>query len=64
MPITGLGRTMFTSQLKDRAQEEFAIYQRQRAAHMAEVDKQRDEVRQFVYSAKGEPVTRNHPPIQ
>jgi tetratricopeptide (TPR) repeat protein len=39
---------------KDRAQSEFDIYQRQRAAHLAEMDKQKDEIRQFVYSAKGE----------
>jgi hypothetical protein len=38
---------------KDRAQAEFAIYQKQRAEHLAEVDKERAEVRQFVYSAKG-----------
>jgi tetratricopeptide (TPR) repeat protein len=37
---------------KDRAQEEFAIYQKLRADHLAEVDKERAEVRQFVYSAK------------
>jgi tetratricopeptide (TPR) repeat protein len=39
---------------KDRAQAEFAIYQKQRAQHMAELDKERAEVQQFVYSAKGE----------
>jgi tetratricopeptide (TPR) repeat protein len=39
---------------KDRAQAELSIYQRQRAAHLAEMDKQKDEVRQFVYSAKGD----------
>ena len=53
-----LGQSYVHMAQKDRAQEEFAIYQRQRAAHMAEVDKQRDEVRQFVYSAKEEPVVR------
>jgi tetratricopeptide (TPR) repeat protein len=37
---------------KDRAQQEFDVYQKLRAQHMAEVDKERAEVRQFVYSAK------------
>ena len=50
-----LGQDYVHTGQKDRAQSEFDIYQRQRAAHMAELDKQKDEVRQFVYSAKGEP---------
>lgn len=37
---------------KDRAQAEFAIYQKLRAQHMAELDKERAEVQQFVYSSK------------
>jgi tetratricopeptide (TPR) repeat protein len=37
---------------KDRAQQEFEVYQKLRAQHMAEVDKERAEVQQFVYSAK------------
>jgi tetratricopeptide (TPR) repeat protein len=37
---------------KDRAQEEFAIYQKLRSQHLTEVDKERAEVQQFVYSAK------------
>lgn len=40
---------------KDRAQAEFAIYQKLRAQHMAEVDKERAEVQQFVYSSKAAP---------
>jgi tetratricopeptide (TPR) repeat protein len=40
---------------KDRAQQEFEIYQKLRAQHMAEVDKERAEVRQFVYAAKTAP---------
>ena len=40
---------------KDRAQTEFAIYQKLRAQHMAEVDKERAEVQQFVYSSKNAP---------
>jgi tetratricopeptide (TPR) repeat protein len=50
-----LGQDYVHTGQKDRAQAELAIYQRQRAAHLAEMDKQKDEVRQFVYSAKGEP---------
>jgi tetratricopeptide (TPR) repeat protein len=38
---------------KDRAHEEFDVYQRLRAEHLAEVDKERAEVQQFVYSEKG-----------
>ena len=37
---------------KDNAQKEFAVYQKLRAEHLAEVDKERAEVQQFVYSAK------------
>jgi tetratricopeptide (TPR) repeat protein len=37
---------------KDLAQKEFAIYQKLRAEHLAEVDKERAEVQQFVYSEK------------
>ena len=37
---------------KDAAQKEFAAYQKLRAAHLAEVDKERAEVQQFVYSEK------------
>lgn len=37
---------------KERAQKEFALYQNLRAEHLAEVQKEHDEVRQFVYSEK------------
>ena len=37
---------------KDRAQEQFATYQRLREQHLADLDKQRAEIRQFVYSEK------------
>jgi tetratricopeptide (TPR) repeat protein len=50
-----LGQDYVRTGQKDRAQAELAIYQRQRAEHLAEMDKQKDEIRQFVYSAKGEP---------
>lgn len=36
---------------KDRAQSEFATYQKLRAEHLADVDKERSEVQQFVYSS-------------
>lgn len=42
---------------KDRAQKEFTVYQTLRAQHLAEVDKERAEVKQFVYSEKGDPGT-------
>jgi tetratricopeptide (TPR) repeat protein len=35
---------------KEKAQAEFAIYQKQRAQHLADLDRQRAEIRQFVYS--------------
>jgi tetratricopeptide (TPR) repeat protein len=37
---------------KDRAQKEFDVYQKLRAEHLAELDKERAEVQQFVYSTK------------
>ena len=40
---------------KDRAQKEFEVYQQLRAQQMAEVDKERAEVQQFVISAKAAP---------
>ena len=43
---------------KDRAQAEFDVYQKLRAQHLADVDKERAEVQQFVYSAKPGPVTK------
>jgi Flp pilus assembly protein TadD len=37
---------------KDEAQKEFAVYQKQRADHLAQEDKEKADVRQFVYSEK------------
>jgi hypothetical protein len=37
---------------KDLAQQEFAVYQKLRAEHLAEEDKERAEVQQFVYATK------------
>jgi tetratricopeptide (TPR) repeat protein len=50
-----LGQAYVRSGEKDRAQEEFQVYQRLRAEHLADLDRQRAEVRQFVYSAKDTP---------
>jgi tetratricopeptide (TPR) repeat protein len=47
-----------TSQ-KDRAQEQLQVYQQLRAQHLAELDKQRAEIRQFVYSEKDGPLRQS-----
>jgi tetratricopeptide (TPR) repeat protein len=47
-----LGQDYVHTGQKDRAQPEFDVYQKLRAQHLAEVDKERAEVQQFVYSAK------------
>ena len=47
-----LGQDYVHTGQKDRGQEEFVIYQRLRAEHLADLDKERAEVQQFVYSAK------------
>ncbi len=47
-----LGQYYVRSGEKDRAQQEFAVYQQLQAQHMAAVDKERAEVQQFVYSEK------------
>ena len=47
-----LGQAYVHTGQKDRAQEEFATYQKIREQHLADLDKQRAEIRQFVYSAK------------
>lgn len=38
---------------KEEAQPEFAVYQKLRAQHLAEIEKERAEVQQFVFSEKG-----------
>ena len=38
---------------KERAQAEYVVYQKLRSEHLAEVEKERAEVQQFVYSSKG-----------
>ena len=47
-----LGQAYVRTGAKDRAQEEFAVYQKIREQHLAELDRQRAEIRQFVYAAK------------
>ncbi len=47
-----LGQAYVRSGEKDRAQEQFQVYQKLREQHLAELDKQRAEIRQFVYAAK------------
>jgi tetratricopeptide (TPR) repeat protein len=53
-----LGTALVHQRQKDQAQQEFAIYQKLRAQHMAEDDKERAEVQQFIYSVKGVPSTK------
>ena len=50
-----LGQAYVHAGEKDRAQQQFQVYQQLRAQHMAEIDKQRADIRQFVYSAKDGP---------
>jgi tetratricopeptide (TPR) repeat protein len=50
-----LGQDYVHSGEKEQAQAEFAVYQRLRAQHLAEVDKERAEVKQFVYAEKDAP---------
>jgi len=47
-----LGQAYVHTGQKDRAQEQLKIYQGLREQHLAEVDKQRAEIRQFVYSSE------------
>lgn len=53
-----LGQYYVHSGEKDKAQQEFELYQKQQAQHMAEVDKERAEVQQFVYTAKAAPAQK------
>jgi Tfp pilus assembly protein PilF len=53
-----LGQYYVRAGKKDQAQQEFALYQKLQAQHMAAVDKERAEVQQFVYSAKPSSTTK------
>ena len=50
-----LGQAYVHTGDKKHAQEQLEIYRRLRQQHMADLDKQRAEIRQFVYSAKDTP---------
>ena len=47
-----LGQAYVRTGKKDLAQKEFSIYQKLREQHLADLDKQRAEIQQFVYAAK------------
>lgn len=47
-----LGQAYVHTGQKDKAQEQFQVYQQLRAQHMADLDKQIADIRQFVYSEK------------
>ena len=47
-----LGQAYVHTGEKDKAQAQFQVYQQLRARHLADLDKQRAEIRQFVYSEK------------
>ncbi|OLB36600.1 MAG: hypothetical protein AUH11_10725 [Acidobacteria bacterium 13_2_20CM_57_17] len=53
-----LGQAYVRTGEKDRAQQQFLVYQRLREQHLADLDKQRAEIRQFVYSAKDSPTAK------
>jgi tetratricopeptide (TPR) repeat protein len=50
-----LGQAYVRTGQKDRAQEQFQIYQHLREEHLADLDRQRAEIRQFVYSERDGP---------
>ncbi len=52
-----LGQYYVRSGDKERAQREFQTFQQLQAQHQSEVDKERAEVRQFVYSSNSAPAT-------
>ncbi len=47
-----LGQAYVRTGQKDRAQEQIQVYQQLRERHLADLEKQRAEIRQFVYSSK------------
>jgi len=49
-----LGQALVHTGQRDRAQKELEVYQKLRTEHLAELDKQRAEIRQFVISEKKE----------
>jgi tetratricopeptide (TPR) repeat protein len=53
-----LGQAYVRTGEKDRAQQEFQVYQHLRERHLADLDKQRADIRQFVLSEKDDPSTK------
>jgi tetratricopeptide (TPR) repeat protein len=53
-----LGQAYVHTGQKDKAQAQLAQYQEQRAQHLADLDKQRAEIRQFVYSEENRTSTK------
>ncbi len=53
-----LGQAYVRTGQKDLAQDQLQVYQRLRAEHLADLDKQRAEIRQFVYSSKEAPASK------
>lgn len=53
-----LGQAYVHTGDKEKAQPQFQVYQQLRAQHMADLDKQRADIRQFVYSEKVETPAR------
>jgi tetratricopeptide (TPR) repeat protein len=49
-----LGQAYMRTGQKEKAQAQLAVYQEQRAQHMADLDKQRADIRQFVYSEQNQ----------
>jgi tetratricopeptide (TPR) repeat protein len=49
-----LGQAYVHTGQKEKAQPQFAVYQEQRAQKLADLDKQRAEIRQFVYSEENQ----------
>jgi predicted Zn-dependent protease len=53
-----LGQAYVHTGQKDKAQAQLALYQEQRAQHLADLDKQKSEIRQFVYSEENQTSTK------
>jgi hypothetical protein len=47
-----LGQAYVRTGEKERAQQQLEVYQKLRAQHLSDLDKQKAEIRQFVYSSK------------
>jgi tetratricopeptide (TPR) repeat protein len=59
-----LGQAYVHTGEKERAKEQLQVYQRIREQHLADLDKQRAEVRQFVYAAKDGSAGKDAPPSE